>query len=401
MESKVLNDQRKWTESARVNQREADPQRALDDQKKQRAKSRVHQREVDKQKVYDDQKRWKAESIEKQRNIDNKQVKDNQSKRKAKSIGRQRENNDQQVKDDQSRRKRLSRNKRKLVDPIGLSTYEIEAQQKKRRLWSAKDRLRDFKEATKYNAIFICSCCHRRLFHSNVAVITQKLRENINERKLGHFIDCVEEEIATPINGENDCYLCKTCITHMKEKKMPPMAASNKLRLEVQDENLQLTELEGALIAKNLIFQKIYQLPKSRWTALTDRIINVPINDEDILNTVQLLPRTPKEAGLIGVSLKRRLEYKITHKRQLVNPEKILRMLDMLKKAKNPFYQFHDDFNTYAERCKIDDPEGHRVIFPEDDELEEEIDMMPNGNNDILTDEIMKKPSLRLTVMMK
>ena len=82
------------------------------------------------------------------------------------------------------------------------------------------------------------------------------------------------------------------------------MAASNKLRLEVQDENLQLTELEGALIAKNLIFQKIYQLPKSRWTALTDRIINVPINDEDILKTVKLLPRTPKEAGLIGVSLK-------------------------------------------------------------------------------------------------
>ena len=68
----------------------------------------------------------------------------------------------------------------------------------------------------------------------------------------------------------------------------------------------------------------------------------------------------------------------------------------MLKKAKNPFYQFHDDFNTYAERCKIDDPEGHRVIFPEDDELEEEIDMMPNGNNDSLTNEIMKKPSLNI-----
>ena len=40
----------------------------------------------------------------------------------------------------------------------------------------------------------------------------------------------------------------------------------------------------------------------------------------------------------------------------------------------------------------------HSVIFPEDDELEEEIDMMPNGNNDILTDEIMKKPSLNIDI---
>jgi hypothetical protein len=94
----------------------------------------------------------------------------------------------------------------------------------------------------------------------------------------------------------------------MKNLKIPPMSIANNLKLAKQDESLNLTELEGSLSAKNLIFQKIYQLPKSRWTALTDRIINVPITNEDILNTVQSLPRTPKEAGLIGVSLKRKLE---------------------------------------------------------------------------------------------
>ena len=129
----------------------------------------------------------------------------------------------------------------------------------------------------------------------------------------------------------------------MMQQKTPPMAAVNGLILYPQDPDTQLTELEGALISKNLIFQKIYQLPKSRWTALKDKIINVPINDEDILNTVELLPRTPREAGLIGVTLKRKLEYKNSHKRQLVNPEKIVRMLDKLKKAGNPHYKFHDD----------------------------------------------------------
>ena len=59
---------------------------------------------------------------------------------------------------------------------------------------------------------------------------------------------------------------------------------------------------------------------------MTDKIVNVPITNEDISNTIELLPRTPKEAGLIGVALKRKLEYKNTHKRQLINPDKILRI---------------------------------------------------------------------------
>ena len=104
------------------------------------------------------------------------------------------------------------------------------------------------------------------------------------------------------------------------------MSVKNNLQLEAQYEDLKLTELEGSLIAKNLIFLKIFQLPKSRWTALTDKIVNVPITNEDINNTVELLPRTPKEAGLIGVAMKRKLEYKNTHKRQLVDPKKIVKM---------------------------------------------------------------------------
>ena len=46
------------------------------------------------------------------------------------------------------------------------------------------------------------------------------------------------------------------------QKRIPPMSATNNLILDPQDEDSKLTELEGALISKNLIFQKIYQLPK-------------------------------------------------------------------------------------------------------------------------------------------
>ena len=107
---------------------------------------------------------------------------------------------------------------------------------------------------------------------------------------------------------------------------------------------------------------------------------------------VESLPRTPKEAGLIGVSLKRKLEYKNTHKRQLVNPAKILKMLDLLQKSGNPHYQLYDDFNTYEERCREQDPEGFKVVFPENDDLEEDMEIMPNDNLKKVNDEISRNP---------
>ena len=65
-----------------------------------------------------------------------------------------------------------------------------------------------------------------------------------------------------------------------------------------------LTELENNLIAQRVLFQKIFQLPKSRMAACKDKLINIPISEKDVLNTVQSLPRTPNEAGLLEVKLK-------------------------------------------------------------------------------------------------
>ena len=100
------------------------------------------------------------------------------------------------------------------------------------------------------------------------------------------------------------------------------MAATNGLKIYSHDPELELTELEANLIAKRIVFMKIFQLPKSRWTALKDKIINVPVQEDDIVNTITSLPRTPNEAGLIEVDLKRKVEYKNSHIKQLINPEK-------------------------------------------------------------------------------
>ena len=68
-----------------------------------------------------------------------------------------------------------------------------------------------------------------------------------------------------------------------------------------------------------------------------DKVINVPVEEDSVINTLNLLPRTPEQAGLIEVTFKRKLEMKNSHIRgQLVNPDKLYKVLDNLKSAGNP-----------------------------------------------------------------
>ena len=120
----------------------------------------------------------------------------------------------------------------------------------------------------------------------------------IETKKPGIYGSAIElDENLSPIkvniNGDNSTYICHACRNHLKKGKLPPMSAMNGLKIPNQDPELELTELEGNLIAKSIVFMKIFQLPKSCWTALKDRIINVPVNNDDIVNTMTSLPRTP------------------------------------------------------------------------------------------------------------
>ena len=165
----------------------------------------------------------------------------------------------------------------------------------------------------------------------------------------------------------------------MDRGKMPKMSSNNGMTVDVIPEGLILTELENNLIAKNIIFQKLHKKPKSRWSGTHDRLVNIPIGDQDVLNTVSNLPRTPAEAGIITVKLKRKLEYKNTHTEQLIDTKKIYAYLNHLKNvAKNKRYQFFDDFKIYMQRCQEKDPEGMELLCSEEDEVSESLKICQN-----------------------
>ena len=234
-----------------------------------------------------------------------------------------------------------------------------------------RERIRNFNRANLFGPIFICSCCKRRLFENGVSKITCDLKKKINEKNPKLYTLAIPRETLVTIHFNGDStltgsYICSTCKISLLSGKIPAMAEVNGLHLSPIKDICQLTELENNLIALNINFQYIYFLRKSRWAATRKQMISVPVHQDTILNTIDKLPRVPKEAGLIPVSLKRKQEYKASHKKELIDPYKIFEVLNYLKKSGHPYYQFYDDFNTYQKRCLTNDPEGHNILFEED-----------------------------------
>ena len=124
---------------------------------------------------------------------------------------------------------------------------------------------------------------------------------------------------------------------------------------------------------------------------MKDRTVNIPIFESDVLRTVESLPRTPTEAGIIPINLKRRLKYKQTHKTQYVSVEKILKALTTLKAVGNPYYQFVPGFEEFKSKCRDKDTEGFNFLFQNEEgstsvEPEENRDNRKTVNNDLTLD---------------
>merc|ERR1711954_439313 len=123
------------------------------------------------------------ESIERQRAQDESKVKEYQNEKKKECIERQRAHEESKVKETQKKHSKLSLGKRKAEDHQKVKDEQSKRQEKCRRILNECDRLRDFKNATKYNAIFICTCCHQRMFQSNVQLYNTELKQKKKKKK--------------------------------------------------------------------------------------------------------------------------------------------------------------------------------------------------------------------------
>ena len=106
---------------------------------------------------------------------------------------------------------------------------------------------------------------------------------------------------------------------------------------------------------------------------MKDRTVNIPIFESDIISTIESLPRTPDEAGIIPVNLKRKAGYKNTHLTQYVSVTKLIKALETMKLLGNRYYQFVPELSEFKERCKSKDAEGFDFLFLDEDNEDSKI----------------------------
>ena len=68
---------------------------------------------------------------------------------------------------------------------------------------------------------------------------------------------------------------------------------------------------------------KMIKLPVSRMKGVRDRIVNVPIPGNIIKQTVESLPRTYAEAGIIPISLRKKKDMATSHTEQWVDLKRV------------------------------------------------------------------------------
>ena len=384
---KKAEDEDKFRQNAADRKRKQEEIQRLEDEKKFRRNANERKRKHDQMKKTEDEGKFRKNANERKRKQEEKQKAEDEEKFRRNANERIRKHQQKQKTEDEVKfRRKANENIRKTETKKrgkDLRRFKEDTCLRRRNAdsnVSADKRIANFRKRVKYGPIFVCSSCHQKLFSHQVEKMTETLKDVIDAvdpEIRGQYID---EEILVDLGQDKDGnenkypYICKSCKNYLKKGKLPKLSTYNGLGIDsLGDPEIKLSELENNLIATNIIFQKIHKLPKSRWSGTHDRLVNVPVGPQDVLNTIESLPRTPAEAGIIPiipVKLKRKLEYKTTHLVQMIDTTKIFKYLEYLRKMGHPSYKFYDDWNVYKQRCLDQDPTGCKLVFPEaEDEI--------------------------------
>ena len=132
------------------------------------------------------------------------------------------------------------------------------------RIDTEEKRRKMFKDSIKYGRTYECVSCHRVCFENGVHLFTSVFESKLEKDYPGLIQRSIGIKQTLKTNKEYN--ICTTCKSHLLKGKMPPMSNQNSLQLMdlTSYEELHLTELENSMIALNIIFQKVFNLPKSR-----------------------------------------------------------------------------------------------------------------------------------------
>ena len=285
----------------------------------------------------------RARSLKRQRQFETDKEKERKRKRENYNSEARHEKYEKSDKEKEQKRKHENYNseaerKRKRENYNSEARHEKYEKSNKEKSSTEESRLHNFNLEKQYGPIFTCLCCMRNSFRRSVKRITDNYLLFLHGSEMIKFLQTNE------IIDENDLdnilkaslyvheypHLCNTCHRYLDKLEMPAMCAKNSLEYAQIPTCLQIPNLERQLICRDLTFLKVRQL-RYGMSAINDHVINVPIDDDDIIKTVNRLPRTEKNHGMVNVGLKRDMGIKKFHKLEMISPNRISDALVYLK----------------------------------------------------------------------
>ena len=204
---------------------------------------------------------------------------------------------------------------------------------KKKMNWTQMDRIKAFKRQIIDGPNFTCYSCKRCLFKNQVKTLKADNVKNLKAK--------LKRKTVTQMGlqfKKNELIFCHNCLKLIQKGKIPKIHYTNGLWLDEVPDELKLKDLEQQLIARSLIFMKVKKL-RFGMKAMTDMVISVPIEEDDISKTISAFPRHPDDAKVVAVQLKRKVLWKNTHLQEFIRPAKCIAAVEKLKELGNPFYQ--------------------------------------------------------------
>ena len=183
--------------------------------------------------------------------------------------------------------------------------------------------------------LYVCSCCHQTWFRKSVSML-----------KNTHIpAESKREHCTNFISVNNKEWICHTCLSALRDSKIPKLSVSNGMKWPIKPPELNLHQLEERLIALHIPFMQIRELPRGGQYSLKGNVINVPV---DIQPTINCLPRPMDDNFTVAIQLKKKLSYKTVDFKENVRPLRVLTALHWLmnnsKLYKNSGIVIDDDW---------------------------------------------------------
>ena len=184
-------------------------------------------------------------------------------------------------------------------------------------LKTIEESIKQFHSDISIGPLYVCTCCHQTWFRKSVSML-KNTHIDVQSRRQ----HCTNY---TSVNNEE--WICHTCLSALRESKIPKLSVSNGMKWPDKPPLLNLHQLEERLIALRIPFMQIRELPRGGQYSLKGNVINVPV---DIQPTINCLPRPMDENFTVAIQLKKKLSYKKVDFKENVRPLRILSALHWL-----------------------------------------------------------------------